>query len=213
VKCKTPQKTLTKLEVKVFLTWRKRRFATGLLHTSLPPKGAARRWLKGLTPSPLAITILMFIFFIFHQYWSRDGVHCRIPFGSTTRRRNTFIIKPGDYEFSRFEKYWSSFLHSCVVCTTSQWRIYAWAMTYGPRDFGVLWRSFLSRLSVNWTFAKLRRGITSQFTLKRAEMQMSTPDCYQYSNNTSKLCIWAWERFRSSVWKQSQKNEKETTGT
>jgi len=38
-------------------------------------------------------------------------------FGSTTRRSNTFIIKPRGYEFSRFEKYWSSFLHSCAVCT------------------------------------------------------------------------------------------------
>jgi len=34
------------------------------------------------------------------------------------RRSNTFVIKPNGYEFSRFEKYWSSFLHSCVFCTT-----------------------------------------------------------------------------------------------
>ena len=39
-------------------------------------------------------------------------------FGSNTRRSNTFVIKPGGYEFSRFEIYWSSFLRSCVVCTT-----------------------------------------------------------------------------------------------
>ena len=34
------------------------------------------------------------------------------------RRSNTFVIKPCGYEFSRFEKNWSSFLCSCVVCTT-----------------------------------------------------------------------------------------------
>ena len=34
------------------------------------------------------------------------------------RRSNTFVIKLSGYEFSRFEKYWSSFLHSCVLCTT-----------------------------------------------------------------------------------------------
>ena len=50
-------------------------------------------------------------------------------------------------------------------------------------------------------FAKLRRGITSQFTLKRAEKQMSTADSYEYSNNTTILCIWAWERCRPSLWK------------
>jgi len=60
---------------------------------------------------------------------------------------------------------------------------------------------------------KLRRGITSQFTLKREEMQMSTLDSYQYNNNTTVLCIWAWERCRPSVWKRLQKNEKEENGT
>ena len=34
------------------------------------------------------------------------------------RRSNTFVIKPSGYEFSRFEKYWSSFVHSCVFCAT-----------------------------------------------------------------------------------------------
>jgi len=43
-------------------------------------------------------------------------------------------------------------------------------------------------------------------------MQMSTVDFYQYSNNTTILCIWAWERCRPSVWKRLQKkNEKEKT--
>jgi len=37
----------------------------------------------------------------------------------------------------------------------------------------------------------VRRDITSQFTLKRVEMQMSSLDSYQYSNNTTMLCIWA----------------------
>jgi len=39
---------------------------------------------------------------------------------------------------------------------------------------------------------------------------MSTLDSYQYSSNTTILCIWAWERCRRSVWKRLQKkNEKE----
>jgi len=46
---------------------------------------------------------------------------------------------------------------------------------------------------------KLFMPITSQFTLKRAEMQMSTLDSYQYGNNTTILCIWAWERCRPSL--------------
>ena len=58
------------------------------------------------------------------------------------------------------------------------------------------------------------RGITSKFTLKRAEMQIKKCLVYsrlfQYSNNMTILCIWAWERFRPSVWKQLQeRNEKE----
>jgi len=43
-------------------------------------------------------------------------------------------------------------------------------------------------------------------------MQMSTLDSCQYSNNTTILCIWAWERFTPSVWKRLQKkDEKEKT--
>jgi len=39
-------------------------------------------------------------------------------------------------------------------------------------------------------------------------------DSYQCSNNTTILCIWAWERCRASVWKRLQKkNEKEKNGT
>jgi len=42
---------------------------------------------------------------------------------------------------------------------------------------------------------------------------MSTLHSYQYNNNTTVLCIWAWERCRPSVWKRLQKNEKEENGT
>jgi len=41
-------------------------------------------------------------------------------------------------------------------------------------------------------------------------MQMSTLDSYQYSNNTTILCIRAWERFRPSVWKWLQKMNERT---
>jgi len=30
---------------------------------------------------------------------------------------------------------------------------------------------------------------------------MSAPDSYQYSNNTTMLCTWAWEGCRPSLWK------------
>jgi len=39
-------------------------------------------------------------------------------------------------------------------------------------------------------------------------MQVSTLDSYQYSNNTKILCIWAWERCKSSLWKWLQKQNK-----
>ena len=52
-------------------------------------------------------------------------LHCKSRSGALQnvlwqyhRRSNTFVIKPRGYEFSRFEKYWSSFLHSCVFCAT-----------------------------------------------------------------------------------------------
>jgi len=54
-----------------------------------------------------------------------------------------------------------------------QWRIYAQAMAWGPALFGTPHNSFLWRLILNLKFAKLRRGTTSQFTLKRAKMQTS----------------------------------------
>jgi len=62
----------------------------------------------------------MFIFLVFHQHCtvSRDRVHCKMFFGQYHRRSNTFVIKPSGYEFSRYEKYSSSFLHSCVFCAT-----------------------------------------------------------------------------------------------
>jgi len=56
----------------------------------------------------------MFIFLVLHQ-------HCKSRSGelqNITRLSDTFLNKPRGYEFSRFGKYWNSFLHSCVVCTT-----------------------------------------------------------------------------------------------
>jgi len=39
---------------------------------------------------------------------------------------------------------------------------------------------------------------------------MSTLESYQYSNNTTILCTWAWERCKPSLWKWLQKkSEKE----
>jgi len=45
----------------------------------------------------------------------------------------------------------------------------------GSRAFGVPRNSFPWRLIIKLKFGKLRRGITSQYTLKRAKMQMSRP--------------------------------------
>ena len=49
-------------------------------------KGAARGGTEGAQAPPLAIRILMFIFLVFHQHCtvSRDRVHCKMFFGSTT---------------------------------------------------------------------------------------------------------------------------------
>ena len=50
-------------------------------------KGAARGGSEGAqAPPPLAIRILMFIFLVFHRHCtvSRDQVHCKMFFGSTT---------------------------------------------------------------------------------------------------------------------------------
>jgi len=33
---------------------------------------------------------------------------------------------------------------------------------------------------------------------------MSTLDSYQYSDTTTILCIWTWDRFRPFVWKRLQ---------
>ena len=106
--------------------------------------------LKGLNP-PLSHQNIDVYFLIFHQHWSRDGVHCRISFSSTARRSNTSVIKPGDYAFSRCEKYWSSFLHSCVVCTTvcSKSWVYrallalkqAWYLNYQQCSYVSAWKA------------------------------------------------------------------------
>ena len=49
-------------------------------------KGANRGGAEGAQAAPLAIRILMFIFLVFHQHCtvSRDRVHCKMFFGSTT---------------------------------------------------------------------------------------------------------------------------------
>ena len=49
-------------------------------------KGAARGGAEGAQAPPLAIRILIFIFLVFHQHCtvSRDRVHCKMFFGSTT---------------------------------------------------------------------------------------------------------------------------------
>ena len=49
-------------------------------------KGAARGGAEGAQVPPLAIRILMFIFLVFHQHCtvSRDQVHYKMFFGSTT---------------------------------------------------------------------------------------------------------------------------------
>ena len=62
--------------------------------------------------------------------------------------------------------------------------------------------------SILTKICKLRRSITSQFTLKREEMLMSTLDSYQHTNNTTILCIWVWERCRPSVWNRLPKRLK-----
>ena len=94
----------------------------------------------------------------------------------------------------------------------SQWRIYAyrpwpraprfcrprailsflWCFCLLAESYETInhWPYDNSKLTKNFT--KLRRSITSQFTLKRAEMQMSTLDSYQYSNNTTIWHIWTW---------------------
>jgi len=81
-------------------------------------------------------------------------------------------------------------------------------MAWGPAPLGAPLNSFLWRLNINRKFAKVRRDITSQFTLKRAETQQFILDSYQYSNNTTILCIWARESCRPSVWKRLQKKKK-----
>ena len=63
--------------------------------------------LKGLKPPPLAIRLLMLIFFVFHQHCtiSRDRDALQNVLWQSHRRSNTFVMKPSGYEFSRFEKY------------------------------------------------------------------------------------------------------------
>ena len=84
-------------------------------------KGAAGGLgLKGLMPRPLSDQNIDVYFLSFPPTLyckSRSGALQNVLWQSH-RRSNTFVIKPSCYEFSRFEKYWSSFLHSCLFCTT-----------------------------------------------------------------------------------------------
>jgi len=68
----------------------------------------------------------------------------------------------------------------------------------GSRAFGAPRNSFLWRLIINLKFAKLWGGITSQFTLKRAKMQMSSLD-YQYTNNTIILFATQYKNYNIAV--------------
>ena len=53
----------------------------------------------------------------------------------------------------------------------------------GPRAFGGPATLLSVTVIINLKFAKLRRGVTSQFSLTRTKMQTSSADC-QYSNIT-----------------------------
>jgi len=69
-------------------------------------RSAARGELKGIKPPPLSNqNIYGYFLSFFNNIVNRDRVHCRMFFGRTTRRSNTFVIKPSGYELSRFEKY------------------------------------------------------------------------------------------------------------
>jgi len=86
---------------------------------TLQVKGAVRGGLKGLKP-PLSNQNIDVYFLSFSP-----TLYCKSRSGALQNvlwqyhgRSNTFVIKPSGYEFLRFEKYWSSFLHSCVFCAT-----------------------------------------------------------------------------------------------
>jgi len=69
-------------------------------------KGAARGGAEGAQAPPLTIRILMFIFSVFHQHCtvSRDQVHCKMFFGSTTGVA-TYSLSNQAVMNLRFEKY------------------------------------------------------------------------------------------------------------
>ena len=82
-------------------------------------KGAAKGGWRGSSP-PLSNQNIDVYFLSFSP-----TLYCKSRSGALQnvlwqyhRRSNTFVIIPSGYEFSRFEKYWSSFLHSCVFCAT-----------------------------------------------------------------------------------------------
>ena len=69
-------------------------------------KGAARGGAEGAQAPPLTIRILMFIFLVFHQHYtvSRDQVHCKMFFGSTTGVATHSLSNQAVMNL-RFEKY------------------------------------------------------------------------------------------------------------
>jgi len=83
-------------------------------------KGAARGGAEGAQARPLSDQNIDVYFLSFSPTLfckSRSGALQNVLW-QYHKRSNTFFIKPSGYEFSRFEKYWSSFLHSCVFCAT-----------------------------------------------------------------------------------------------
>jgi len=83
-------------------------------------------------------------------------------------------------------------LHFVSACLkTKEWPVTDLRIGHdlGPRANGAPRISSLLPLITNLKFAKLRRDTTSYFTLKRAKMQTSRLDPYQYRNNKWQYCF------------------------
>ena len=70
--------------------------------------GGQKRWRGSSTP-PLSHHNINVYFFNFSATLKSRWGALQNNLRHTTRRRNTFVIKPGGYEFLCFEKYWSTF--------------------------------------------------------------------------------------------------------
>jgi len=102
------------------------------------------------------------------------------------------ILRSHQASFSQSAVYWALLLASALRRPTSCELFILWGsdgFTHRPnRPWPRAPRnSFLWRLITNLKFGKPSRGLTSQLTLKRAEMQRSG-NC-QYSNNTIILFV------------------------